>query len=423
MRCCRAGCAILMLCWFASAQEKTASAPQVVTVPLTIDHNRVVIEVSVLLSNGAMHRVHAWVDNGTPDLYISRRLATSMDCNGQICLGTAPVEMTIGGMTIPLGGRIPGTGIKEANILLRSDAATSVIASGMNAEINIPSTVLRHYDVLIDFPDHKFSIGAPGTIHFRGPAGKVQINSENGLIQIPSQIEKKKLTLALDLGASISFLSAEMFDTLSAAHPDWPHMTGAVGPVNVWGAGEETKSRVMRIGRLQYGPLFLTDVAVVALPTNHVDFLEPPTRESEVGILGSSALLNYRVGIDYAHSTVYFEFGRMFSFPDFDVIGLMLRPEYDGGFTTLGVADFEGKPSLPAGPDGVRAGDHLIAVDNIPVGGSTLGQVWNMLGGTPGQERTLTIERGGRQFTVAAKVQHFLGELPDEDEKGRKKKK
>jgi hypothetical protein len=412
-----------MLCWFASAQEKTASAPQVVTVPLTIDHNRVVIEVSVLLSNGAMHRVHAWVDNGTPDLYISRRLATSMDCNGQICLGTAPVEMTIGGMTIPLGGRIPGTGIKEANILLRSDAATSVIASGMNAEINIPSTVLRHYDVLIDFPDHKFSIGAPGTIHFRGPAGKVQINSENGLIQVPSQIEKKKLTLALDLGASISFLSAEMFDTLSAAHPDWPHMTGAVGPVNVWGAGEETKSRVMRIGRLQYGPLFLTDVAVVALPTNHVDFLEPPTRESEVGILGSSALLNYRVGIDYAHSTVYFEFGRMFSFPDFDVIGLMLRPEYDGGFTTLGVADFEGKPSLPAGPDGVRAGDHLIAVDNIPVGGSTLGQVWNMLGGTPGQERTLTIERGGRQFTVAAKVQHFLGELPDEDEKGRKKKK
>jgi hypothetical protein len=412
-----------MLCWFASAQEKTASAPQVVTVPLTIDHNRVVIEVSVLLSNGAMHRVHAWVDNGTPDLYISRRLATSMDCNGQICLGTAPVEMTIGGMTIPLGGRIPGTGIKEANILLRSDAATSVIASGMNAEINIPSTVLRHYDVLIDFPDHKFSIGAPGTIHFRGPAGKVQINSENGLIQVPSQIEKKKLTLALDLGASISFLSAEMFDTLSAAHPDWPHMTGAVGPVNVWGADEETKSRVMRIDRLQYGPLFLTDVAVVALPTNHVDFLEPPTRESEVGILGSSALLNYRVGIDYAHSTVYFEFGRMFSFPDFDVIGLMLRPEYDGGFTTLGVADFEGKPSLPAGPDGVRAGDHLIAVDNIPVGGSTLGQVWNMLGGTPGQERTLTIERGGRQFTVAAKVQHFLGELPDEDEKGRKKKK
>jgi len=44
-----------------------------------------------------------------------------------------------------------------------------------------------------------------------------------------------------------------------------------------------------------------------------------------------------------------------------------------------------------------------------------------MIGGTPGQERKLTIERGGRQFAVTAKVRHFLGELPDED-KGKKKR-
>jgi hypothetical protein len=412
-----------MLCWFASAQEKAVSAPQFVTVPLTIDHNRVIIDVGVTLADGKTQRVHAWVDNGNPDLYISRHLAASMDCNGQICSGAPPVEMTIGGMTIPLGGRVPGTGIKEAKILLRSDDATSVIALGMNAEINIPSTVLRHYDVLIDFPGRKFSIGAPGAIHFRGSSGKVQVNAENGLIQVPSQIEKKKYTLALDLGASISFLSHELFDKLAAAHPDWPHMTGAVGPVNMWGMNEETKWRVMRIDRLQYGPLFLTDVAMVSLPANYIDFIEKPTGESAAGILGSSALLNYRIGIDYAHSTVYFEFGRMFSFPDFDVIGLTLHPEDDGRFTILGVADFEGKPSVPSGPDGVQAGDHLIAVEGIPVAGSTLGQVWNMLGGTVGQERKLTIERGGKQFTIMATVQHFLGELPDEDEKGHKKKK
>jgi hypothetical protein len=43
-----------------------------------------------------------------------------------------------------------------------------------------------------------------------------------------------------------------------------------------------------------------------------------------------------------------------------------------------------------------------------------------MLGGTPGQERRLTIERAGKQFTIAATVQHFLGELPDEKEKRKK---
>ncbi len=112
-------------------------------------------------------------------------------------------------------------------------------------------------------------------------------------------------------------------------------------------------------------------------------------------MLGSEALLNYRVGLDYAHSTVYFDIGRMFDLPDFDVVGLILRPEDDGRFTILGIADYEGKPSVPQGEDGVQAGDHLVAVDGIPVRGSTLGQVWSMLGGEPGKERTLTVERAG----------------------------
>jgi C-terminal processing protease CtpA/Prc len=69
----------------------------------------------------------------------------------------------------------------------------------------------------------------------------------------------------------------------------------------------------------------------------------------------------------------------------------------------------------------VQAGDELVAVGNIAVHGSTMGQVWAMLGGTPGQDRQLTIERAGKEFVVPAKVQHFLATLPEED--GKKKKK
>ena len=71
----------------------------------------------------------------------------------------------------------------------------------------------------------------------------------------------------------------------------------------------------------------------------------------------------------------------------------------------------------------MQAGDHLIAVDGIPVPDSTLGQVWSLLEGTPGQERKLTIERGGKQFTVVAKVQQFLGQAEEsqsEEKRGRK---
>jgi len=412
MKPCAVAWAFLLLCGLASTQDKHAPvAGTTFTVPATIDHNRVVIEAGIPLPDGSTQPVHAWVDNGNLDLYMSRHLATllglSVSCDDKACSAPPPREILVGGMTIPL------TGVKEVHIPLKPVSAASVLAAGLNAETNIPSTVLRHYDVLVDFPGHKFTIGAPGTIHFLGLGAKVQINSENGLVQVPSQIENKKYNLALDMGSCTSFLSGELFDKLAAAHPDWPHMNGAIGSANMWGMEDEPKWKLMRVGRVQYGPLFLTDVVAVALPKAVMDFFEKRAGIPTAGLLGSNVLLNYRVGLDYAHSTVYFDIGRLFNFPDFDVIGLVLRPEDDGRFTILGVADFNGQPSVPSGPEGVQPGDHLYAVDDIPVRGSTMGQVWSMLGGTPGQERKLTIERGDKEFAVMSKVRHFLGETED----------
>jgi hypothetical protein len=173
----------------------------------------------------------------------------------------------------------------------------------------------------------------------------------------------------------------------------------------------------MRVDRVQYGPLFLTDVPTVALPKATEDFFQKRAGVPTAGLIGSDVLLNYRIGLEYAHSTVYFDIGRTFEFPEFDVIGLVLRPENDGAYTILAVADFNGKPSVPTGPDGVQPGDHLEAVNGIPVHGATMGQVWSLLRGTPGQQRTLTVERAGKQFTVPATVQHFLPEAPVDKQK------
>src|SRR5579871_3348769 len=391
-----------MLCGLGWAQEKAAPAagPQSVTVPLIIDHNRIVINVDVRLPDGSAQRVRAWVDNGTVDLILSRRVATQLGlnvtCDEQECSSPAPPEITIGGMNVSLAG------VKQAKIPLRPVSAAPVMAAGMNAEMNLPASVLRHYDVLIDFPDHKFSIGQPGSIRFRGPSGKVLINPENGLIQVPSKIENKKYNLGLDIGASISFLSLELFGALATAHADWPHMTGAVGSANMWGTDEETQWKVMRVDRVQYGPLFLTDVPLVEMSQSRMDFFQKRAALPPAGLIGADVLLNYRVGLAYAHSTVYFEVGRTYQFPDFDVVGLILRPEDDGRYTVLGVADIDGKASVPSGPGGVQAGDHLVGVNDISVVGATMGQVWSMLGGTPGQERKLTVDRGGKLFAVSA---------------------
>ncbi len=414
-------CVCWSLCNVGWAREKSKlSAEPAVTVPATIDHNRVVIDVGIPLKGGTTASIHAWVDNGNPDLWMSKRVAElmglSISCDGQTCAGHAnpqvpALEILIGGMKVSLPSSNP--------IRIPLNA---VIAPGMNVELNVPSTVLRQHDVLIDFPEHRFTIGAPGSIHFQGEPAKVVVNAENGLIQVPSRIDNKKYNLALDVGSCISFLSPELFDKLAAAHPDWPHMAGAVGSANMWGADEETKWKVMRVDRVQYGPAFLTEVAFVELSKETADFFAKRAGVATTGLLGASALQNFRVGLDYAHSTVYLEVGRTSTFPDFDVVGLILRPENSGSFTILGVADIDGKPSVPVGPDGVQPGDSLTAVSDISVLTSTMGQVWAMLGGMPGQERRLTIRRAGKTFVITAEVQHFLGEVPEETQSKKKRK-
>jgi hypothetical protein len=411
----------LLLATPAFTQNVPRSAPQSepkpVTVPITLDHNRIVIDVYLTLPDGSTKRIRGWVDNGNPDLEMSRRVATllglNVTCDDKVCSAPAPAQITIGEMKIALSA------IREATIPLKSPSAASVMAPGMSAEINIPSTVLHSHDVLIDFPNREFTIGPAGSLKFKGPSSKVLINAENGLIQVPSQIEKKKYNLALDVGASLSFLSEELFDKLSSAHPDWPHMTGAVGPANMWGAKDEPTWKVMRLERVQCGPLYLTSVPVVRFSKDGLAWFERRAGVPTVGLLGSEALLNYRIGLDYAHSMVYFDIGSTFKFPSFNVIGLTLRPEDDTRFTILGVADYDGKPSVPE----VQPGDHLLAVDGTPVPDSTMGQVWSMLEGQPGQQRKLSVERAGKQFIIAATVQEFLAEPPEQRTKDKSSKK
>jgi len=418
----------LVIAAFAQNAQKDATkpAPKSITVPITLDHNRVVIDVYLPLPDGTTKRIRGWVDSGNPDLEMSRHAATLMalnvTCDDKVCSAPPPAEITIGdpqkgGMKFSLAN------FKEAKIPLKPVSASAVMVPGMSAEINIPSSLLRHYDVLVDFPDRELTIAQPGTLKFKGVTTKVLVNAENGLVQVPSQIENKKYNLALDVGASISFLSEEIFDKLASAHPDWPHMTGAVGPANMWGLDEEPTWKLMRVDRVQYGPLYLTSVPMTDFVKEGMTWFEKRAGVSTIGLLGSNALLNYRVGLDYAHSTVYFDLGSTFKAPDFDVVGLTLRPEDDTRFTVIGIADFDGKPSVPDPPDGVQPGDHLVAIDGIPVPDSTMGQVWSLLEGTPGQERKLTIERNGNKFTVTAKVQHFLGEPPEEKDNKKKSSK
>lgn len=400
MKLASAFCAAILMTASAVAQVSPKSA----TVPITLDHNRVIIDVYFPMPDGSTTRVRGWVDNGNDDMWITESLAKKLNLQftgetreskgTKVRMVQPPPQLLVGNMAIELKD------IKEARGLIGGES----IAPGTSAQINLPATVLRSYDVLVDYPNREFTIAASGTLHFTGKSTKAFVNPANGLMQIASTVEGEKRNLGLDVGASVTLVSNTSLSNWIKVHPDWPHMTGAVGPANLWGLDDEPGWTLLRVPKIEFGNTTLTGVLATSFPGENMDWFEKRAGTSSIGLIGAEALLNYKVGLDYVHSTVYLDQASKFNFPDMDVVGLVLRPEPDGRYTILGVADYEGKASVPD----VRKGDVLLTVDGGRATGATMGQVWSLLSGSPGTVRTLVIERGGKQMTVQAKVMPFL---------------
>jgi hypothetical protein len=372
--------------------------PKAVTVPVTLDHNRVVIDVYLPLPDGSTKRVRAWVDTGSTEMNISQRVGElygALKCKAQTCESSIPPEIQISGAKISLAG------MQSAHA--PTEGAKDLMVPGMSAEITLPASLLRHYDVVVDYANRQFTIGPPGSVKFQGQAVKAQINP-TGLVKVTGQVQSNPISLLLDTGSGISFIAVERFAKWHAADPAWPYLKGAVGAANLFGAPDEPDRELLRIPSVHLGPSVLSGMVFANLPSATLNPLNQRLGPETNGLLGGEAFRNCRVGIDYAHQTVFIDVvGRSFA-PDLDVVGLTLHPETDGRFTVLAVLEFEGKPAVPE----VKPGDTLVGVDGAPATGATLGQVWSLLGGTPGQTRTLTLERAGKRFTVDARVQRFL---------------
>jgi hypothetical protein len=388
----------IVLAALAIASTVFAQPSKPVTIPITLDHNRIIIDVYLPLPDGSSKRVRAWVNSASPEMMMSQRVAAlfgSATCQEQRCPATPPREMLIGDLKISLSA------IQAAHI--PGGVPNDVMVPGMGAEITLPSTVLRSFDVVVDYANREFTIGEPGSIAFKGLPTKVQV-SPRGVIQIAAQIEGQSYELALDTGSGITLVASEMISKWHAAHPVWPSLKGAVGVANMLGTADEPDRQLLRIPSLQVGKSNLQNVLVGDLAPPLLQQFRQQTGVDTVGLTGGDALRNYRLGLDYAHAAVYLEPVSHSVAPDIDVVPLTLHPEPDGRYTILAVPEFEGKSGVPE----VKKGDVLLGVDGAPATGATLGQVWSLLGGAPGQVRSLTLERDGKRFTADAVVRRLL---------------
>jgi hypothetical protein len=388
------GCFLIAVSSLVIAQEMPPSS---VTVPFTLDHNRMLVDAETQRPDGTWRKVKLWVDTGNPDFIMSESLARDLGIDLSTATGnfeTSAPAVRIGGMPLDLSST-------RCRVMFQP----FWLFTATHNDANLPSTVLRHYQVVFDYPAGTLTLAAPGSMEPHGFRVGAAVHPQTGIVQIDVRIDGDTLSLALDNGASYSFISDSIVTALTAKHPDWPSHTGALGCANMWGywPAEEQTLPLLRAPDVTWGPASMQGVGLVGVP-GLGEWYSRKTARPVDGFLGPNAFKSYCVEIDYARAVVYFEKRADTDLHDLDLVGLTLRPEPDGGFSVLGVAQYEGKRSV----EKVEPGDRLLQIGDLVTQGATMGAVIDALRGQPGEKRVLTFDRGGEKFTVEARVERFM---------------
>ena len=320
-----------------------ASLSAQTTVPITLDHNRVILDVRFPMADGTTTRVRAWLNNSAQEISITDHTARKLNLAVAGSIATLPSELHIGASVLPLST------IKQARVV-----TTGSVAPGLSPEITLPGPLFKDLDMLIDYPNCEFTVGTRGSIQFKGTAVKATL--ERTAKSTFRQNSPGKQDMHPPSRILVYTTPSILVAKLSHVHPQWAHAKGAISTANQWGSDEEEEATLLRLPVLNIGEVSEKNVAV-------------SSATKSTGMLGANALLAYRIGIDSAHSTVYFDRVSTAAGPQMDVVGLTLRPQDDGKYVVAGISDWNGKPSDP----NVKVGDMLVKIDGIDVAGGTMG--------------------------------------------------
>lgn len=206
---------------------------------------------------------------------------------------SAAPKVSMGGMDLDLSGVATIISLDTNRVFSRDDA-----------EGLMPSSLLKKYHVIFDYPANEFTLARPGSIK---PAGErfSAPNGSTGFPRIEITVGGETHGYLLDTGATYTMISQETMTSWSAAHKGWPHGTGATGAANMFGGDLENNAMMMRFPNAQWGPFQLDNFAAVSRPngtfeTNMSRLMSAPI----VGAIGGNVLKLFRIEIDYANGVV-----------------------------------------------------------------------------------------------------------------------
>lgn len=375
--------------------------PMLVTVPLIVEGNAPIIELEFPMQSGKLRKARFLVDTGGGALLLGNKLMADVGAKadgppiedeGSPIQPLIPMQVELGGMALDL------TGISVAGLPAGEWSGPRNEAEGI-----IPASLLRHYDVVFDYPGHKFSLGKPGSIEFQGTKVPAPISSDTGFPRIEATIAGSKFLL--DTGGSFTMISRTVIDQWLKQNPHWPNEVGAVGFANMYGGAKENEAIMVRMPELKVGSFTVNRPAAVSRPAGTFEqWMSKMMTGPIIGSLAGNVLRDFRVSIDYKNGFVYLLPSKPSSDSDLTSVGLVLEKDSNGSLLVTGL-------SSNASPDvrkGIQVGDRLIAVDDVDVSVKFLAGAAALLHGPAGSQKRLTVERDGQKRVITVTVSLLL---------------
>jgi hypothetical protein len=372
-----------------------------VTVPMSVEGNAPIITLSFKRPDGSIRSARFLFDSGGGAIILAEALAkdiglkskgTVLSDNGQQYQEVDLPAVLLGEMSIDLQ-------TSKAFVHL---GASSFIENRVNVDGMLPGKALEHYQIVLDYPQHRFSVGGAGTFPHQGEKLPCPYVASNGHPRVDVGIDGIKYGFLLDTGTQVTLMREDLLKQWANEHPDWPRSIGAAGPANE--GADPDDDFLLRIPRFELGSFTANHVAVASRPNETYSATTYDTPAAIVGALGGNVLSRFRVEIDYPEQLCFIKHSGKERANDFDTVGLVLDTNPSEQLVVRAVSSTASAVTRQS----IQPGDIILQISGSGDGPYTLTKAAQALSGAVGERKQLRILRRGEPMSVTVVVSRIL---------------
>jgi hypothetical protein len=282
----------------------STGAPNQVTVPLKVEGNRPLVELTLVGANGTPKKATFLVDSGGGGFILVESLAkdlgiewgeTMKEEGEEFARAKSTPKVAVGDFPLELNPERVVVVLKKDNMLPKAAPGQ---ADGM-----LPGHVISKYHVVFDYPKETFTIAKPGALESQGDALPMPVSKKSGFPRTEIEVDGEKLGFLLDTGASFTMVSEVLLKRWGEKHPDWPRAKGAVGEAATLG-GQTLET--MTVPKAKWGTNEIADLGVTSQREGTFEkWMSGMMTAPITGSLAGNVLKRFRVDLDYPNEKLY----------------------------------------------------------------------------------------------------------------------